>query len=384
MQRVSQKRLIEVQVGSLTFARAVGFLSLREAINVLDLESQVRRGNNLNPNPLVSFVTPFYNTREFLAECIESVLCQTCQNWEYVLVDNCSTDGSNEIAEKYASRYPGKIRLMHTRSFLSQVQNYNFALSCISPESQYCKMVQADDWLFPECVNRMVALAEAHPSVGIVAAYALAGRFVESDGLPYPSTEINGRDVCRLYLLENRYVFGTPTSLLMRSELVRSRLPFYDERYAPFEDAHVCFDLLKDCDFGFVHQVLSFSRRDNDSILRRIGKLGSLAFCRLALVATHGKNHLSEAEYSECLREAERQYFAFLGRSALQNRGSEFWGFHRTKLTSIGYHLDWRMLVKWIALGIIEYLRTPGQSWRRYRTHKGMAPERLPNVLGER
>jgi glycosyltransferase involved in cell wall biosynthesis len=125
--------------------------------------------------PFVSVVTPFYNTRDFLADCIESVLRQTYQNWEYVLVDNCSTDGSSEVAAHYASRFPGKIRLIHTESFLSQVQNYNFALSCISPSSRYCKMVQADDWLFPDCIRSMVEVAEGHPTVGIVAAYELEG-----------------------------------------------------------------------------------------------------------------------------------------------------------------------------------------------------------------
>ncbi len=48
-----------------------------------------------------------------------------------------------------------------------------------------------------------------------------------------------------------KYLFGTPTSLLLRSDLVRSRDPFFDERYAPFEDGHVCFDLLKTLQFRF-------------------------------------------------------------------------------------------------------------------------------------
>jgi glycosyltransferase involved in cell wall biosynthesis len=98
--------------------------------------------------PFVTVVTPFYNTREFLAECIESVVGQTYENWEYILIDNQSTDGSTEIAEYYASRFPNKIRIIHTNSFLSQVQNYNFAFSHVSSTSKYCKMVQADDWIF--------------------------------------------------------------------------------------------------------------------------------------------------------------------------------------------------------------------------------------------
>jgi len=104
----------------------------------------------MGPQPLVSVVTPFYNTREFLAECIESVLRQTYANWEYVLVNNKSTDGSEEVVQPYVERFPDKIRLIHTDSFLTQVQNYNFALAQISPHSKYCKMVQADDWILPE------------------------------------------------------------------------------------------------------------------------------------------------------------------------------------------------------------------------------------------
>jgi glycosyltransferase involved in cell wall biosynthesis len=334
--------------------------------------------------PLVSFVTPFYNTREFLAECIESVLAQTYQNWEYILVDNCSTDGSSEIAERYAARYQRKIRIVRTESFLSQVQNYNFAVSCISPLSDYCKMVQADDWLFHDCVSSMVTLAEAHPSVGIVGSYALAGEFVELDGLRYPSTEVLGRDICRLYFMTNNYVFGTPTALLMRSALIRSRVPFYEERFAPFEDAHVCFDLLRACNFGFVHQVLTYSRRENESILGRIGKFGFMRFCRLALVVEHGKDYLSEEEYDRCLREAENQYFSALGRSALQNNGGEYWEFHRSRLASIGYSLDWRLLSKWIALATFEYVGNPKHTWDRLWARRRRSRKRLSAVVDER
>ena len=304
--------------------------------------------------PLVSVVTPFYNTREFLAECIESVLRQTYQNWEYVLVDNCSTDDSNEIAQEYASRYPNKIRLVKTSSFLTQVQNYNFALSCISPASKYCKMVQADDWLFPHCIKNMVELAEAYPAVGIVAAYELEGDRVSLDGLPYPSSEVSGRDVCRRYFLEQTYLFGTPTSLLMRCELIRSRVPFYEECFAPFEDAHACFDLLRTWKFGFVHQVLTFSRRDNESLLSRMRGFGLLQFFRLAIVVAHGRDYLTAEEYNRCLKDAERRYFLYLSRCALRGRSREFWEFHQNSLVSIDYVLNRRRLAKWIPRALLE------------------------------
>jgi glycosyltransferase involved in cell wall biosynthesis len=313
--------------------------------------------------PLVSVVTPFYNTRDYLAECIESVLCQTYQNWEYILADNCSTDGSSDIARQYADRFPDKIRLIHTDSLLSQVPNYNFALSHISANSKYCKMVQADDWIFPDCLRSMVELAEAHPRVGIVAAYELEGDHASLGGLPYPSPEVPGRVVCRLFFEKNMHLFGTPTSLLMRSELVRSRNPFYEERHAPFEDSHVCFDLLRTWNFGFVHQVLTYSRRDNESQLTRLRPFRFELFSRLAKIIAHGKYYLLEDEYPGYLKDAEREYFYFLGNSALQGKPREFWEFHKERLASINYSLNSAFMTKWILLVLLDHIGNPKRTF---------------------
>jgi glycosyltransferase involved in cell wall biosynthesis len=101
----------------------------------------------LESRPLVSVVTPFYNTAAYLSECIESVLKQTYTEFEYILADNCSTDGSAEIAESYA-RQDSRIRLVRYSDFVAQLPNYNRALREISRSSQYCKIVQADDYIF--------------------------------------------------------------------------------------------------------------------------------------------------------------------------------------------------------------------------------------------
>jgi len=304
--------------------------------------------------PFVSIVTPFFNTQEFLAECIESVLPQTYRNWEYVLVDNQSTDGSSEIAQHYASRFPHKIRLIRTESFLTQVQNYNFALTCISPSSKYCKFIQADDWLFPDCVRSMVEVGESHPTVGIIGAYELEGDEVSLDGLPYSTSELSGTEVCRLFFLKDQYFFGSPTSLLLRSELIRSRRPFYDERLAPFEDGHVCFDLLKSWNFGFVHQLLTFSRRDNESIISPMRRFMLTFLVQLEMLVRHGRDYLSEEEYNRCLYAKERNYFIFLCKCALQGRSPEFWDFHRHGLATLDYVLDWPLLRHWMPSAILE------------------------------
>src|SRR6185295_12267136 len=101
--------------------------------------------------------------------------------------------------------------------------NHERAYRRMSPDSRYVKVVHADDWIFPECLEKMSALADAHPSVTVVSAYRLEQEYVTLDGLPYPSTVVPGRDVCRLSLLGRVYVFGTPTSILVPSAIIRAR-----------------------------------------------------------------------------------------------------------------------------------------------------------------
>src|ERR1700685_3932289 len=103
-------------------------------------------------SPLVSVVTPVYNGAEYLAECIESILAQTYSNWDYTILNNCSTDGTLLIAEKYAAK-DARIRVVNNEQFLGIVQNHNQGVRQASPQSKYCKFVFADDWIYPNCIQ---------------------------------------------------------------------------------------------------------------------------------------------------------------------------------------------------------------------------------------
>jgi len=112
----------------------------------------------MSEKPFVSVVTPFYNTAGYLRECIESVLSQTYTNFEYLLVDNQSTDGSASIAAEYAAK-DERVRVIRNPKFVGQVPNYNGALRHVDSTARYVKVVQADDCIFPECLERMIAVA---------------------------------------------------------------------------------------------------------------------------------------------------------------------------------------------------------------------------------
>ena len=307
---------------------------------------------------VVSVVTPFHDTAAHLAECIESVLGQTYRDFEYVLVENCSTDGSAAIAEGYARRDP-RIRFLRAEPLLPQVPNYNRALTHISRDSRYCKIVQADDALFPRCLEEMVAVADAHPSIGVVSSYRLHGSGVQpAEGPPRARTFLTGREACRLALVDDMYLFGSPTTVMVRADLVRRRVPFYAEgRY--FEDAEAIYEILRESDFGFVHQILSFSRLEEDSTWGRMRSYRPLLLSRLIQLKRYGGDFLSPAEHARHLGAQEKAYRRMLADAMLRRRERGFWDFHEKGLAELGERLSRVALAPTAAALLLELAFSP-------------------------
>jgi glycosyltransferase involved in cell wall biosynthesis len=310
--------------------------------------------------PLVSVVTPFYNTAEHLAECIESVFRQRYDNWEYILLDNCSTDGSDEIARRYAAREP-RIRLLHNDKLLPQVQNYNTALSLISQQSRYCKMVQADDWIDPQCLERMVALAESDSSIGIVSSYSLWGNRILGDGLPYATTIMSGPEICRLQLISSLFFFGSPTTVLYRSKIIHGTRSFFDPTTL-HDDTDACYRILRTWKFGFVHQVLSFSRVDIGSVMSRAQESSSDLLDRLLQLQKFGPLYLEPGELLACLNDRKVSYYRFLARRFLAGNSGEFWQYHNSGLRSGDQRIEKLRLFKHVCLELLRLLANPGST----------------------
>jgi glycosyltransferase involved in cell wall biosynthesis len=300
---------------------------------------------SVDEQPLVSVVTPVYNGEEFLAECIDSILAQTYQNWEYTIVNNRSTDRTLEIAQSYSGR-DSRIRIHNNRDFLPIIQNHNNALRQVSPDSKYCKVVLADDWIAPECLMKMVALAESNPSVGLIGAYGLHGDGVHViwRGIPFPRHVVPGREVCRLRLLTGTYVCGTPTSSMIRSDLVRKESQFYDESNL-HADSTACFRILQEADFGFVHQILTFTRTRDQSNNTFAERMNSIQLSFLTEFIQFGQLCLDEREYRQRMKVLLRDYYRVLAEGLLQLRGKSYWQFHRKWLHDLGIPLSWSGLL---------------------------------------
>lgn len=291
------------------------------------------------PEPPVTVITPVYNGQPFLSECIESVLGQRYENWRYVIVDNASDDGSGELAESFAGSDP-RIELVHNPETLPFIENWNLAMRQVPPESDYCKVVHADDRLRPDCLRRMVWLAERHAGVDVVGAYVKKGEEVVCRWADAPGEVIPGRELARLSLLgEVPYLFGSPSALLIRSGRVRDRDPFYqDERsevIAQVVDQEACYHLLQRGDFGYVPDVLTSMREHDESITAESEELGRWYPGKLALLLAYGPIFLADDEFREKREEWLERYYDFLVKSMRHGRAPEFWRYHRRALATL-------------------------------------------------
>ena len=345
------------------------------------------------PEPLVSVVTPVYNGGEYLRECIESVIAQSHANWRYTIVNNCSSDDSLEIAQHYAQR-DARIRVHNNAAFLPIIDNHNHALSLIDPGSTYCKPLMADDWLYPECIETMVSCALTQPSIGLVCTCASTGnnkilfdRLRPADSpTRSPTTVLAGGIACRVSLLEDRYFFGSPTTMLIRADLIRKRGSFYNPLNL-HADEESCYDILQESDFAFVHQALAFIRVHERSHTSSVHRLESMLAARVYALAKYGHVYLTDEEFQRRYHDRLAEYYARLAAAAVELRGRRFWEFHRTMLIQIGAPLDRSRLTRAIALHVARRLTSPGSLVRgvfsrmmSVRKAGSRKPERSPSA----
>lgn len=334
---------------------------------------------------LVSVVVPFHNTADYLGECIESVLAQTHRNFELLLVDNCSTDRSGEIAARYAATDP-RIRFMRTPRLLPQVENYNNALRHIAPDSTYCKIVQADDWIYPNCLEEMVAAAQAAPNVALVGSYSLYEpmpglsdtSYVGNTGLEHDRRLLSGTEAARLYLVDYIPMFGSPTCVMYRTSDVLSKSDFYNLN-SHNEDIEACLDVLHSGNFAFVHQVLSFNRRQSGSIFLHHTRNDGLVLDRAMILHKYAPQFLSAEEAAKVMGAASHAHYRALGHAALSLKPRAYWELHKNGLERMGKPLDYAKLAYYTARALIDVAGNPKMaigSWMRRHADRSTLPAR--------
>ena len=173
--------------------------------------------NTTKDAPIVSVLMPTLNYARFLPEAIESVLNQTLTDFELIIVDNGSTDETDDVVQRYLSDK----RVRYYKNYeKGMAGNWN---KCIEySKGKYLKFLCADDKFHPQLLKKFVAIMEAHPNVSLVTSYR--------ENFGRPATEKDARTFeawrSRKYLQEGRKAIldtlhtfnwiGEPTAVMFR------------------------------------------------------------------------------------------------------------------------------------------------------------------------
>ncbi len=122
----------------------------------------------MSSTPSVSAIIIFLNAENFLAEAVESILVQSFENWELLLVDDGSSDGSTEIAKNFARKHPEKIRYLEHANHENRGMSASRNLGIRNAHGEFIAFLDADDVWLPQKLGDQFAIARAHPRAGMI------------------------------------------------------------------------------------------------------------------------------------------------------------------------------------------------------------------------
>ncbi len=199
--------------------------------------------------PNVSVIIPTYNRADLIVEAIHSVLAQTYQDLELIVVDDGSTDGTREAVAPYVQRSNGRVRYVYQENQgLSAARN----TGCRLARGQYLAFLDSDDLWKPEKLAVQVPVLDADPTVGLVSSMA--------ETIDARNTRVLGRKPKHPAgtTLREMVTQGTqpPSSFVVRREAIEGIGCFDPEIRRGFEDVDLCFRLARRWKFVCLNDVL--------------------------------------------------------------------------------------------------------------------------------
>jgi len=169
--------------------------------------------------PRVSVVVPSFNNASFIEATMDSILAQTFEDFELVVADHSSVDGTWERLQRYAA--DPRVRLLRTEAGGGAPRNWERVTA--AARGELVKLVCGDDIIYPDCLQLQVQALDANPSVVLVAGQrdlidARGGILMARRGLAGLTGRVSGRVAARHTVVTGSNIFGEPACVLVRRE----------------------------------------------------------------------------------------------------------------------------------------------------------------------
>lgn len=207
-----------------------------------------------------SVVMTVYNAEKYLRDTIESVLRQTEKNFELIIVNDCSTDSSEEIIKEYMS--DDRIRYFKNEKNLKVSKTRNFGVS--KAESDYVAFVDSDDIWLDNKLEKQLAFMKAHDAQICYSSYG----FISDDGTMKNKVFDVPKMVTFKKLLKQNVI--TPSASIFKKELLL-KYPFYADKV--HEDFVAFLQMLKNekiCAYGIADPLILYRLTTNSKSRNKI------------------------------------------------------------------------------------------------------------------
>ena len=231
--------------------------------------------------PQITVAMPVYNGEGYVHLAIQSVLDQTYSDFELLIVDNCSTDGTLEVVKAFSDP---RIRLHVNTSNLGMVSNWNRSVELATGE--YIKFLSHDDLLDTTCLEEQIAgfMRHKQENIGIV---TCKKKVINKDGkkvmpgfgLRGQSRTISGSVAIRKSIRSGRNIIGEPSVVLINTSVLKASGPFELPEFTP--DIKMWFKILQKKDLFFIDKTLASYRISEQSTSSSVSKSQGAQFVAL-------------------------------------------------------------------------------------------------------
>lgn len=193
---------------------------------------------------MISLVIPIYNMEQYLSRCLDSLLGQTCRDFEIVLVDDGSTDASGALCDRYAAEYPSLIRVIHKENGgLSSARNAGIDAA----RGEYIVFPDPDDWVEPDYVESFLFFQRKFQ-----ADLVCLGHYVDTDSESAAAGEdlepylIEGQ-ACQRSILLGPCFQGFSWNKIYRLDIIRTFGLCFPNGMGTTEDLYFTYQYLAHC-----------------------------------------------------------------------------------------------------------------------------------------
>jgi len=253
--------------------------------------------------PLVSVITPVYNREKYLAKCIESILNQTYENFEFIIIDDNSSDLTVNIIKDYLLR-DSRIKFLENNKNLGATLTFNRGLDIA--KGKYIARMDSDDISFPDRFKKQVDIFESWHDLEVLGTGAVL--------IDHKENEIGRKQFpSNFKKISNIIKTGVPVfdpSVMMRSSTLKE-INGFDNRLAPADDYHLWLTLFKQKKIISNIDDYLIKYRLHDSNLSKVASREQLQKSFLALKIYNSnfstdeffnqKNHLDLTSFEELL-----------------------------------------------------------------------------------